>query len=572
MASVHSPRVQPSRLHAAAGAFVTNWRNRELRRAQGAFFAAWTAEWAVTVVLAVYAYGRGGAKEVGVVALVRVLPAAVVAPLATQYADRWPREKVLVAVSAVRSVSIALAGWAVFVDGPALAVYALVTLSSAAAVLFRPVHSALLPSLCDTPPELAGANVVRGALDSAATLAGPVISAVLLATGGPAQVLAVAAVASAWAGVLMARVHPEPTPLDDRADDEGALARALGGVRAVNAQPDLRLLLGLIGVQTFMRGAVTVFMVVVSVELLSMGDPGVGWLNAALGAGAVIASAAAALLVGTKRLAAWFGLGAILWGAPLVVIGLVPSVASAMVMLAIVGAGNALIDVGGFTLIGRIAPPAVLARVFGLLESVVAIAVGLGALVTPLVIEALDLRTALGVLGLLTPLAVGLSWRRLRALDAVIVGRDEELALLRGVPLLDALPLPALETVARELDHVRVPEGADVFRQGDPGDRFYVVVEGTALVVGDGRAVATLGPGDSFGEIALLRRVPRTATVSAVGELRLESLRGDRFLALMTGSPRGRAATSAHVDEMLDRFAPRPHADEEPPSPSPPVA
>jgi MFS family permease len=567
MASVHSPRVQPSRLHAAAGAFVTNWRNRELRRAQGAFFAAWTAEWAVTVVLAVYAYGRGGAKEVGVVALVRVLPAAVVAPLATQYADRWPREKVLVAVSAVRSVSIALAGWAVFVDGPALAVYALVTLSSAAAVLFRPVHSALLPSLCDTPPELAGANVVRGALDSAATLAGPVISAVLLATGGPAQVLAVAAVASAWAGVLMARVHPEPTPLDDRADDEGALARALGGVRAVNAQPDLRLLLGLIGVQTFMRGAVTVFMVVVSVELLSMGDPGVGWLNAALGAGAVIASAAAALLVGTKRLAAWFGLGAILWGAPLVVIGLVPSVASAMVMLAIVGAGNALIDVGGFTLIGRIAPPAVLARVFGLLESVVAIAVGLGALVTPLVIEALDLRTALGVLGLLTPLAVGLSWRRLRALDAVIVGRDEELALLRGVPLLDALPLPALETVARELDHVRVPEGADVFRQGDPGDRFYVVVEGTALVVGDGRAVATLGPGDSFGEIALLRRVPRTATVSAVEELRLESLRGDRFLALMTGSPRGRAATSAHVDEMLDRFAPRPHADEEQPPP-----
>jgi MFS family permease len=567
MASVHSPRVQPSRLHAAAGAFVTNWRNRELRRAQGAFFAAWTAEWAVTVVLAVYAYGRGGAKEVGVVALVRVLPAAVVAPLATQYADRWPREKVLVAVSAVRSVSIALAGWAVFVDGPALAVYALVTLSSAAAVLFRPVHSALLPSLCDTPPELAGANVVRGALDSAATLAGPVISAVLLATGGPAQVLAVAAVASAWAGVLMARVHPEPIPLDDRADDEGALARALGGVRAVNAQPDLRLLLGLIGVQTFMRGAVTVFMVVVSVELLSMGDPGVGWLNAALGAGAVIASAAAALLVGTKRLAAWFGLGAILWGAPLVVIGLVPSVASAMVMLAIVGAGNALIDVGGFTLIGRIAPPAVLARVFGLLESVVAIAVGLGALVTPLVIEALDLRTALGVLGLLTPLAVGLSWRRLRALDAVIVGRDEELALLRGVPLLDALPLPALETVARELDHVRVPEGADVFRQGDPGDRFYVVVEGTALVVGDGRAVATLGPGDSFGEIALLRRVPRTATVSAVEELRLESLRGDRFLALMTGSPRGRAATSAHVDEMLDRFAPRPSADEEQPPP-----
>ena len=137
-------------------------------------------------------------------------------------------------------------------------------------------------------------------------------------------------------------------------------------------------------------------------------------------------------------------------------------------------------------------------------------------------------------------------------------GRDDELALLRGVPLLDALPLPALETVARQLDHVVVPAGETVFRQGDPGDRFYVVVAGTAQVVGDGHPITDLGPGDSFGEIALLRRVPRTATVRAVDELRLESLRGDRFLALMTGSPRGEVATSARVDEMLDRFAPRP--------------
>ena len=558
MGSAPASRAQRSRLRAAGDAFATNWRNPELRRAQTAFFAAWAAEWAVTIVLAVYAYQRGGATEVGVVALVRVLPAAVVAPLATQYADRWPRETVLVAVCVVRSASIALAGWAVYVDGPALGVYALVTLSSAAAVLFRPVHSALLPSLCSTPPELAGANVVRGMLDSAATLAGPALSAVLLATGGPAQVFVVAAVASAWAAVLMARVHPEPTPLVDDGGSEGALARTLGGVRVLRAHRDLRLIFGLIGAQTFMRGAITVLTVVVAVELVGLGDPGVGVLNAALGAGAVLASAAAALLVGTKRLAAWFGLGAALWGAPLVVIGVVPSAASSMLMLALVGAGNALIDVGGFTLIARISPANALARVFGLLESVVALAVGTGALLTPVVIDVLDLRSALVVLGLLTPVAVLLSWRRLRALDAVIVGRDDELALLRGVPLLDALPLPALETVARQLEHVVVPAGERVFGQGEPGERFYVVVDGTAEVVGDGRPITTLGPGDSFGEIALLRRVPRTATVSAVDELRLESLRGDRFLALMTGSPRGEAATSARVDEMLDRFAPRP--------------
>src|SRR5918995_611643 len=348
---VMPPSTPPGRsaalLRAAAGAFVATWRNPQLRRAQLAFFGAWTAEWAVTVVLGIYAYQRGGATEVGVVALVRVLPAAVVAPLATQYADRWPREKVLVAVSVVRAVSVAAAGWAV---------YGLITLSSAAAVLFRPVHSALLPSLSSTARELAGANVVRGALDSAATLAGPLITAVLLASGGLGRVLVVAAVASGWSAALMARVHPDAITVEDVGDAEGAVARTLGGLRAVRAQPGLRLLFGLIAAQTFMRGAVTVFIVVVALELVDLGDAGVGALNAYLGAGALLASFAASLLVGTSRLARWFGVGAALWGAPLVVIGLFPSPATAAVMLAAVGAGNALIDVGGFTLIARISP------------------------------------------------------------------------------------------------------------------------------------------------------------------------------------------------------------------------
>jgi hypothetical protein len=566
-------RPPTSRWRAAAGAFGTTWRNVELRRAQTAFFAAWSAEWAVTVVLTVYAYGRGGATEVGVVALVRVLPAAVVAPLATQYADRWPRERVLVAVSLVRALSIAAAAWAVLADGPAAAVYALVTLSSAAAVLFRPVHSALLPSLCATPQELAGANVVRGALDSAATLAGPALSAVLLATGAPGRVLVLAAVASGWAALLMTRVHPDVSPADVGAgegDDEGAVARTLAGLRAVGSHRDLRLLFALAAAQTFMRGAVTVLTVVVAVELVGLGEAGVGTLSAALGAGAVLASAAAAFLVGTRRLGAWFGLGVVLWGAPLVLIGLVPAPVTAVLMLALVGAGNSLIDLAGFTLIARIAPAHVLARVFGVLESVAAVAVGLGGVATPAVIAVLDLRPALVVLGLLTPVLVALTWARLRALDGDMRRRDVELDLLRGVPLLDPLPLPALETLAGQLDHVLVPAGEAVFEQGDRGDRFYVILGGTARVEGDGATVTTLGPGDSFGEIALLRRVPRTATVRAVDELRLESLRGDRFVTVLTGSRRGEAASSAHVDEMLHRFAPRPSreiaADPEPPA------
>ena len=527
-----------------------------------AFFGAWTAEWAVTVVLGIYAYDRGGAAEVGVVALLRVLPAAVVAPLATQYADRWPREKVLVVVSVVRSVSVATAAWAVVADGPALGVYALITVSSAAAVLFRPVHSALLPSLCGTAEELAGANVVRGALDSAATLAGPLLTAVLLASGGLGRVLVVAALASAWAAVLMARVHPDAATVEEPSTSEGAVARTLGGLRAVREHRDLRLIFVLIAAQTFMRGAVTVFTVVVALELVGMGEAGVGALSAYLGAGALAASFAASLLVGTRRLGRWFGLGAALWGAPLVFIGLLPSPAMAAVMLAAVGAGNALIDVGGFTLIARNAPTRALARVFGVLESLVALSVGLGAVVTPVVMDLVGLRAALVVLGLLSPVAVSLCWLRLRALDDRMVRRDDELEALRGVALFDVLPLPALEDVARQLDHVVVPAGATVFSQGEEGDRFYVVMDGEAEVIGDGRRVAGLGPGDSFGEIALLRRVPRTASVRAVTPLRLESLRCDRFLAVLTRT-RGDAAAHARADEMLDRFAPGPEPEPE---------
>jgi predicted MFS family arabinose efflux permease len=485
-----------------------------------------------------------------------------VAPLATQYADRWPREKVLVVVSVVRSVSVATAAWAVVADGPALGVYALITVSSAAAVLFRPVHSALLPSLCGTAEELAGANVVRGALDSAATLAGPLLTAVLLASGGLGRVLVVAALASAWAAVLMARVHPDAATVEEPATSEGAVARTLGGLRAVREHRDLRLIFVLIAAQTFMRGAVTVFTVVVALELVGMGEAGVGALSAYLGAGALAASFAASLLVGTRRLGRWFGLGAALWGAPLVFIGLLPSPAMAAVMLAAVGAGNALIDVGGFTLIARNAPTRAMARVFGVLESLIALSVGLGAVVTPVVMDLVGLRAALVMLGLLSPVAVSLCWLRLRALDDRMVRRDDELEALRGVALFDVLPLPALEDVARQLDHVIVPAGATVFSQGEEGDRFYVVMDGEAEVIGDGRRVAGLGPGDSFGEIALLRRVPRTATVRAVTPLRLESLRCDRFLAVLTRT-RGDAAAHARADEMLDRFAPGPEPEPE---------
>jgi MFS family permease len=551
-------------LAAARGAFATTFRSRDLRRAQLAFFGAWAAEWAFTVALGVYAFNHGGAAAVGLVSVLRMLPSALLAPILTPYADRWPRERVLVVVSAVRAAATAGTAVLVAADGSVAVVYGLAALSTVAATLYRPAHSALLPSLCRTPYELAGANVVRGMLDSLATLVGPLVAAVLLSTSGVTAVLAAAAASSAWSAALMLPVRAEtvsrPSP------QMRPLADLVEGMRAVGGHRDMRLLFRLGVAQIFTRGALTVFSVVVALDLLGTGESGVGTLNAAVGVGAVAGSVAASLLVGTKRLARWFGLGVVLWGLPLTIVAVLANEPATLVLLAVIGIGNALVDIGLFTLMARLSSDTVMARVFGLLESNGALRFGAGAAVSPVVIDLLGLRGALVVVGLVGPVVTAASWPRLRRLDTAMVGLDQEVGLLRGVEMFAPLPLPIVEQLARGLEPVSVAAGRIVFTQNDVGDRFYVIEDGTVEVLGDGVQVTTLGPGEVFGEIALLRRVPRTATVRARTDLRLQSLTSDRFLFAVTGVPASAHQARAHVDERLDRFSPDPDKSQ-PPAP-----
>jgi Cyclic nucleotide-binding domain len=245
-----------------------------------------------------------------------------------------------------------------------------------------------------------------------------------------------------------------------------------------------------------------------------------------------------------------------MWGLPVALIGVFPSEAAALGLLACVGVANTLVDFGLQTLMARLASDEVLARVSGVLESVIALTVGIGAVVASLVIDLSSLRVALVVIGALCPLAAAAGWLRLRHLDESIGIRDRDIALLQRVAMLTPLPLPAIERLARGLQLVSVAAGDLVVSQGDVGDRFYVIESGEADVIGDGRLVATLGPGEGFGEIALLRRVRRTATVRAATGLRLQVLASDHFLPIVTGfTPSAREAGTS-VDTMLDRFRP----------------
>lgn len=548
------PGTRP-RIAQAAEAFSSNWSNANLRRAQLSFLGAWTAESAFTVALGIVAYTQGGALALGLVGLLRMLPSALLAPILSPFADRGRRERVLVAVSLLRAVATGLAAAILAVAGPVLVVYALAILSTIAATLFRPAHSALLPTLCRTGHELASANVVRGLLDSAATLIGPLLAAVLLASTDVWVVFAVAAAASLWAALLAFRVRYEapPRPPSPR---PALLDEAIEGLRAVGRDRDLRLIFGLAAAQSLTRGALTVFSVVVAIEMLGMGESGAGALMAAVGAGAVIGSLAASLLVGTGRLGAWFAVGVGMWGLPVALIGVFPQRALALALLALVGVANALIDLAGFTLIGRITPDPVMARVFGVLESLVAVSVGLGCIVASGLVAWLGIPAALVVIGLLCPVAAVASWWRLRRLDRSVGALDDDLRLLRRVPMFQPLPLPAVEQLARGLESIDVEAGRAVFRQGDAGDRYYVIASGDADVIGDGQLVASLHEGDGFGEIALLRRTRRTATVIARTAMTLKALTTDRFLGVVIGfGPSARAAETG-VDRQLGRFAP----------------
>jgi MFS family permease len=546
-----------ARLRDARGAFAANFRSRDLRRAQLSFAGAWSSEWALTVGLAIVAFRDGGATAVGLVALVRMLPAAAGGAFLATLADRVRRERAIVAIGVVRFGALGFAAVLVATGAPTIPVYALAVIATIAGTPYRAAHSALLPSLCRTPAELTSANAVRGMLDSLSTLLGPLVAAILLELSTPAAVFAAAGAASLWSAALVWRLDYESPPRPAVPARSNVLRDAREGLRTIAADRDLARLIGLAVSQTFTRGALNVLTVVVALELLHMGEAGVGVLSGAVGAGALLGSLGASLLVGSRSLARWFGLSIALWGLPLVLLGAIPTQLAALLLLSVIGVGNALLDVAGFSLIARLVPDEVLARVFGIFESLVAVSIGVGSVVTPLTVDALGARGALVALGSVCPTLAILSWARLRSLDRAMGIRDEELDLLQEVPMLRPLPVPVMEHLGRHLVSMRISAGRAVFEQGDAGDRFYVIAAGEADVIGDGALIRTLGEGESFGEIALLRNIPRTTEVRARTNLELYALERDIFVPAVSGYRPSAANAEAVVGSLLTTFRPR---------------
>jgi MFS family permease len=531
-------------------------RSPSLLRAQLSFGATWTAEAAFTAAIGVVAFGDGGAGAVGIVVFARLAPTALFTPLGTAFADRFPRDRVLVLSSLVRAVAGAGIAALLVVGGPHLAVYALAVISTMAFRLFRPTHSALLPSLCCTPFELSTANVVRGMLDSVSTLVGPLGAALLLYLASPTAVFATSAALALISGLLLFRLSYEPPPRKRR-EPLGRIAREIAeGFQALTRYRDAGLLIWLSLLSSLTQGFVTVFVVVLAFDELGLGGPGVGLLNGACGAGAVVGSFAASMFVTGRRLAVLEGVGVILFAVPLTVSGVLPLTPVVLAMMAVNGIGMALVDIGLHTLPARLVPEELLARIFGVKGSLTALAGAVGAFMTPLAIHLLGIQGALFTLGLVAPALTVLAWHRLRKIDAMIEQRDAEIAVLNNVPMFRPLPIPAIDGIALHVEEVQFEAGQVICSQGDDADRFYLIEEGAAEVIGDGRLIRTLDPGESFGEIALLGDTCRTATVRARTPLRLYAVDGRPFSSTVSAYPSCRHEADELVRDRLGRFAP----------------
>ncbi len=515
-------------------AFRAVFANPSLRRVELAAAGSETGKWLYILALSIYAYDAGGATAVGIVALIRTVPAAIGAPFTALLGDRYRRDYVMLGASLARVVTVGATAALVATGASSLLVYLLAGVVTLTSTAFRPAQAAALPSLAQTPDELTAANVASSTIATLSSFLGPAAGGLLFALTSTEVVFLATAGVFLWSALLVSRVRLEKPTVASTAR-EGIAHGAVAGFRMILGDANLRVLMSLYTVQAFIGGAFNVFVVVVALDLLDLGNSGVGLLNAGFGVGGFLGAAVSLALLARRRLAADFMLGMFLWGVPLMLIGLWPNLGAALVLLGLVGVGETLVEVAGPTMLQRSVPDALLARVFGALESLLVTMVGLGGLTAPLVIHFLGVRGGLIACGVLLPAVAALFWRRLLAIDRDHAPPERELDLLRGVSFFARLPEPTLEQVVSRLERIRLPAGRDVFRQGDSGDRFYVVADGEVEVTIDGRSTSTLGPGDYFGEIALLRDIPRTAGVRARSDVELYALARDDFIAAVTG-------------------------------------
>jgi hypothetical protein len=528
----------------------------DMRRIELGYGMSITGELAGTVALVVYALSAGGAALVAAYAASRTLAGMGVALVLTGLTNRLRRDRLLRWITGLRMVLLAAAALLAAFHQPPAAVIAAGAASSSLAGTYRPLQAAVLPWLVRTPAELAASNAVTAVMENSGALIGPLLAGGLLAVASPAAAMAAAAGFLAAAAVSLLRLTVPDTP---KLAGRGAVhvvrdvTSGLAGFLRVAPPGGVAIL---VFAQALLRGALVVLIAVLAVRVLGLGGSAVGWLNAAFGAGGLAGGAVAAAAVRVTRLGRSFIAGMLLWGLPLVIFALTPAAAIAYLALAVVGIGNAVVDVAGFTMVTRLAGPRAAGKVLGALEFVALAGLATGSILTPLLLHVFGVRGTLALLGGgLAGLALAHAVR-FRRLDRAMPAPGPEAGLLVSLPMFAPLPLAVTDLLAAETEPRRFPAGAVVIREGEAGDHFYLITDGSAAVSVRGAPRPSLQRGDGFGEIALLRSIPRTATVTAEQPLRTLALGREEFLTAVTGNSMSTAAADELAAQRLSTDPP----------------
>ncbi|KGN29772.1 hypothetical protein N802_11355 [Knoellia sinensis KCTC 19936] len=522
--------------------------NPHLTRLEGGWAAVALVKWVLAILVALYAYRLGGATAVGLAAVARMVPAAVAAPWLSVYVDHHSRSRILVVSLAVRLV-IALGLWAaVSWDASLAMVLVLAALYGIADCLQKPTQAALLGIHAHDPTELAAANALWSILDNAAFLVGSLLVGALVALVGLPAGFVMCAVVLAVGLAIVAGLPTDdaPPPLPDVSPHDELWA----GITAIRKSRPLRLLTGVLAADMFIQAVVDVLVVVIAISLLGAGEAWAGWLSAAWGVGGVLGGATAATLLARRHITLGLVLGLLLGGLPLAAVALWPEQASAAALFVLIGVGFGMVEVALLNLTQRLVPVDVLARVYGAQETVTIAAMAAGSLVASGLVVWLGEEGALVATGLMLPLTALVVLARRRVLDGGIRVSDDDFHLLRRIEPFATLPVATIETLAVRSSHVTVPAGDHVIQKGEPGDEFFVIESGEVEVSVNGVVRRREGPGDYFGEIALLRGTARTATVKALIPLHLLVLSRAEFLAAVE-HPRTRHGLNRTAEERL---------------------
>jgi MFS family permease len=519
--------------------------NRALVRVLAGYALFVLTEYAVWIAMLIYAYSRGGAGVAGLVAVVEMVPAAIVAPLVAPLADRRSPVILLAGGYLVQAAAMAATAAAALAGVP-LAAYAGAVLASTAITTTRPAQAALIPSIATTPDQLTAANVVVGWLEATGMAAAGLLVGVLISIAGVGSVFAVCAGLAVAAALLVARLRV--APLTTGQDQAPPMLAGIGeGLRLAVRQPRLRLMLALLTAEAVVLGALDLLIVILAISVLDRPQAWAGYLNLACGAGAVLAATVSAVLIGRRLGAPILGAALVLSGA-LAVLALGLGTFGTVALLAVAGASGSLLDIAARTLLQRSVPPRLIGRIFGLLEGFLMAGYALGALLVPALVYLGGSQLALLGVSALLPLAAVAGGRALLGLDAETPVPVVEIALLRSLPLFAELPAPAIEGLAAALTPIHLAPGAILIRQGDHGDAYYAIAAGELDVLHDGQLLRQCGRGEGVGEIALLRDIPRTATVIAHSAATVYELHRDLFLTAVLGH----APTQRQADRIAD--------------------